>query len=90
LGYSSIIKAFPYEIPSFLPPILVEFASISSKEFNELSKFPSSFDFSLSVRKTFAEFRKMHSDQWHIQQSYFTEDQLSILNDLLVSPSYYA
>jgi proteasome activator subunit 4 len=38
LGYSSIIKAFPYEIPSFLPPILVEFASISNKEFNELSK----------------------------------------------------
>eukprot|EP01080_Neovahlkampfia_damariscottae_P004215 gene4215-7552_t len=78
-GYISIIKAFPYEIPSFLPNILVELSSFSNKkEYIEI------------VRKTFSDFRKNHFDQWHIHKESFSLDQLEKLNDLLISPSYYA
>ncbi|KAL0486457.1 26S proteasome subunit beta-4 [Acrasis kona] len=81
LGLSAIIQAFPYTLPDFLPPLLVLLAQYSSDQGNQIRE---------SVRKTFAEFWKGHGDTWHIQKKKFTEDQLVVLNDLLISPSYYA
>jgi hypothetical protein len=43
-----------------------------------------------TVKKTFAEFFRTHSDSWHILKGRFTEQELSIINQLLVSPNYYA
>jgi len=42
------------------------------------------------VKKTLAEFRRTHQDTWHLDKLAFTDDQLSMLTDLLVSPGYYA
>lgn len=35
-------------------------------------------------------FRRTHYDNWQSDKAKFTDDQLCILADLLVSPSYYA
>jgi proteasome activator subunit 4 len=44
---------------------------------------------SVSVKKMFSEFKRTHQDTWHLTSRGFSEDQLYILNDLLISPSYY-
>jgi proteasome activator subunit 4 len=81
LGLSAIVKAFPYTLPDFLPPLLVLLAQYSNDHVQQIRE---------SVRKTFAEFWKGHGDMWHIQKKKFSEDQLLVLNELLISPSYYA
>jgi proteasome activator subunit 4 len=81
LGLSAIVKAFPYTLPDFLPPLLVLLAQFSNDQVQQIRE---------TVRKTFAEFWKGHGDMWHIQKKKFSEDQLFVLNDLLISPSYYA
>ena len=43
--------------------------------------------FSLSF---FQDFKRTHQDNWAEHKQAFTEDQLAVLTDLLVSPSYYA
>lgn len=80
LGISAIIRAFPYDIPNFMPQILVEFANYSQDE-HQISDV---------VRKTFSEFWRLHGDTWHIEKKKLTEDQLMTLTDQLFSPSYYA
>nr|CAD2189936.1 unnamed protein product [Meloidogyne enterolobii] len=32
---------------------------------------------------------RTHQDEWHEHKLEFTEDQLQILTDLIVSPTYY-
>jgi proteasome activator subunit 4 len=81
LGISALIQAFPYEIPEFLPPILMEFASFSQESDGQIKDV---------VRKTFAEFWKLQGDTWQIEKKKFTEDQLSVIMDQMISPSYYA
>ena len=36
------------------------------------------------------DFKRTHQDNWAEHKQAFTEDQLAVLTDLLVSPSYYA
>ncbi|CAF4873071.1 unnamed protein product, partial [Rotaria sp. Silwood1] len=43
-----------------------------------------------SIKKALSEFRRTHHDSWHEHREKFTEDQLVILADVLISPSYYA
>ncbi|CAF1485880.1 unnamed protein product, partial [Rotaria sordida] len=43
-----------------------------------------------SIKKALSEFRRTHYDSWHEHREKFTEDQLVILADVLISPSYYA
>lgn len=47
-------------------------------------------DLQATVRKTMSEFRRTHHDSWSEHKQKFSDDQLAILADLLVSPSYYA
>lgn len=44
----------------------------------------------MTVKKTLSNFRRTHHDNWHDHKQMFTDDQLVILTDLLVSPTYYA
>jgi proteasome activator subunit 4 len=37
-----------------------------------------------------SEFRRTHHDSWHEHREQFTEDQLCVLADILISHSYYA
>ena len=37
-----------------------------------------------------SEFRRTHHDNWNDHKQKFSDDQLAVMTDLLVSPSYYA
>ncbi|KAI9261229.1 hypothetical protein EDC94DRAFT_122877 [Helicostylum pulchrum] len=81
LGISCLINAFPYEVPEWMPDILCELAECMSDPAAEIQA---------TIRKTFSDFRRTHSDTWHEDMLKFNEDQLSLLSDMLISPSYYA
>ncbi|KAI8379085.1 uncharacterized protein BYT42DRAFT_495617 [Radiomyces spectabilis] len=80
LGLSCLVSAFPYEVPKWMPDVLCQLASCQSDP----------AEIQATIRKTFSDFRRTHSDTWHEDMNQFDEDQLSILNDMLISPSYYA
>ena len=44
----------------------------------------------LTVKKTLATFKRTHLDSWHDHKQKFSDDQLLVLTELLVSPNYYA
>ena len=44
----------------------------------------------MTVKKTLSEFRRTHHDNWQQHRQRFTDDQLLVLTNLLVSPCYYA
>lgn len=74
LGVSSVIKAFPYEVPPFIPAILIE----------SMSKHAASpVPLSTTVRATLADFKRTHADSWETDQKAFTPEQLADLQDLL-------
>ncbi|KAI8644413.1 hypothetical protein BD408DRAFT_340596 [Parasitella parasitica] len=81
LGISCLVSAFPYEVPEWMPVILCQLADCMSDPAAEIQG---------TIRKTFSDFRRTHSDTWHEDMLKFDEDQLSILSDMLISPSYYA
>ncbi|KAJ3111455.1 hypothetical protein HDU96_005688 [Phlyctochytrium bullatum] len=80
LGLSALVLAFPYEVPSWMPDVLVTLASCGA----DLAPV------STTVSKTFAEFKRTHQDTWREDMLMFTEDQKEILSDLLIGASYYA
>ncbi|CAF0736207.1 unnamed protein product [Didymodactylos carnosus] len=80
LGLCAIVLSSPYEIPSYLPEALMLLAE-HSHDPDLIQK---------SIKKTLSEFRRTHHDQWHEHREKFTEDQLVILADVLISPNYYA
>jgi hypothetical protein len=43
-----------------------------------------------TIKDTFQEFKRTHQDNWQEHKLKFTEDQLVVMTDLLVSPNYYA
>ncbi|BGP22448.1 Proteasome activator BLM10 [Rhodotorula toruloides] len=81
LGISSLIKAFPYEVPPFIPSILIECMSKHAASPPPLST---------TVRTTLADFKRTHQDSWETDQKAFTAEQLADLHDLLGHGSYYA
>lgn len=80
LGLCSIILAFPYSIPYWLTDIIVLVC--------ECVNNPSPIQG--TVRSTFLEFKRTHQDTWESDKLLFREDELYVLGDLLISPSYYA
>ena len=80
LGLSSLILAFPYEVPEWMPQILVVLAKCSSDPSPILN----------TIQHTFREFKRTHQDSWEEHSLKFTEDELLIISELLISPGYYA
>jgi len=80
LGLSACILAYPYQVPLWMPEILLRIGDY-------LHEAP---QIVATVKKTLSDFRRTHHDNWHMHRQKFTGDQLSVLTDLLVSPSYYA
>ncbi|KPV77183.1 uncharacterized protein RHOBADRAFT_25084 [Rhodotorula graminis WP1] len=81
LGISSLVKAFPYEVPPFIPSILIECMSKHAASPPPLST---------TVKATLADFKRSHQDSWETDQKAFTPEQLADLHDLLTGSSYYA
>ncbi|ORY39104.1 hypothetical protein BCR33DRAFT_662528, partial [Rhizoclosmatium globosum] len=81
IGLSSLVLAFPYDVPVWMPEVLITLSTCISDQ----------APIAVTVSKTFADFRRTHQDTWKEEgMKAFTEDQLSILSDLLISSSYYA
>lgn len=80
LGLSSFVISSPYSVPEWMPKVLVALS-------NCVNDPP---PISTSVKKLFADFMRTHRDEWQMHKKAFTEDELDIVSELLVSPSYYA
>ncbi|XP_028286764.1 proteasome activator complex subunit 4B [Parambassis ranga] len=80
LGLSACILSSPYDVPDWMPQILMDM----SDHLND----PQPIE--MTVKKTLSEFRRTHHDNWQEHRQCFTDDQLLVLTDLLVSPCYYA
>uniref|UniRef100_A0A3Q2Z487 Proteasome activator complex subunit 4 C-terminal domain-containing protein n=1 Tax=Hippocampus comes TaxID=109280 RepID=A0A3Q2Z487_HIPCM len=80
LGLSACILSSPYDVPKWMPQILMDL----SDHLND----PQPIE--MTVKKTLSEFRRTHHDNWQEHRQRFTDDQLLVLTDLLVSPCYYA
>lgn len=80
LGLSSVITAFPYEIPDWMPSTLAFLANKATGDRGMIS---------LSVKKTLGEFKKTHQDTWMMDQKLFNEDELEALEGVF-SSNYFA
>lgn len=78
-GLSAIVKSHPYTVPDYLPEVLMLLCPYAS------SRPP----VGSTVKKTLSDFKRTHHDCWHEHKERFTDDQLGVLTDLLVSPTYY-
>ncbi|XP_060526500.1 proteasome activator complex subunit 4-like [Cylas formicarius] len=79
LGLCSFISAHPYDVPDYLPGIFADLGS----HLSDPQPIPA------TIRKTMSEFKRTHHENWECHKLKFTEEELSILSDLLVPPSYY-
>ncbi|CAF3727711.1 unnamed protein product [Rotaria sp. Silwood1] len=80
LGLCAIVLASPYDISNYVPDALMLLC--------EHSHDPDLIQ--ESVKKGLLEFHRTHYDSWHEHREKFTDDQLVILTDVLISPNYYA
>jgi proteasome activator subunit 4 len=80
LGLCSVVNAFPYDVPDFMPRILMVLAD----HLHDPQPVPA------TIKKTLSSFKRTHHDNWRDHKLKFTDDQLVELTNLLVSPSYYA
>merc|ERR1719479_572908 len=80
LGLAAFVNAFPYDVPEFLPDILM----VLSDHLHDPQPIP------VTIKKTLQDFKRTHQDNWQDHKLKFSDDQLAVLTDLLVSPSYYA
>ncbi|XP_077865747.1 proteasome activator complex subunit 4-like [Saccoglossus kowalevskii] len=80
LGLSACIQAYPYDVPQWMPQVLMDLG-------NHLHD-PQPIE--MTVKKTLSDFKRTHHDNWQEHKQQFTDDQLVVLTDLLVSPCYYA
>lgn len=80
LGLCSLIESSPYGIAEWMPETLMKLAPFVNDP----------VPIKDTVKRTFAEFRRTHLDTWLFDQKKFTEEQLYAINELLISPTYYA
>lgn len=80
LGLSACILSSPYDVPTWMPQLLMDL----SAHLNDTQPIE------MTVKKTLSNFRRTHHDNWLEHKQQFTDDQLGVLTDLLVSPCYYA
>lgn len=80
LGLSACVLSSPYNVPTWMPGMLMDL----SAHLNDTQPIE------MTVKKTLSDFRRTHYDNWQEHKQKFTDDQLLVLTDLLVSPCYYA
>lgn len=80
LALSACILASPYDVPSFVPDVLMEV----SKHADDPQPIQG------TVKHTLTSFKRTHHDNWQDHKQRFSDDQINSLTELLVSPNYYA
>ncbi|CAF4269061.1 unnamed protein product, partial [Adineta steineri] len=79
LGLCAIVLSSPYDIPIYIPDVLMSLCQ-HSHDPDLIQK---------SIKQCLSEFRRTHHDSWHEHKEQFIEDQLMILTDMLISHNYY-
>nr|UCK81620.1 proteasome activator complex subunit 4 [Arenicola marina] len=80
LGLSACVQAYPYDVPQFIPQVLMDLSD----------HLDDPQPIQMTVKKTLSNFKRTHYDNWQDHKQQFTDDQLVVLTELLVSPNYYA
>ncbi|XP_021936150.1 proteasome activator complex subunit 4B-like isoform X2 [Zootermopsis nevadensis] len=80
LGLCAFINAYPYDVPEFVPDMFL----LLGDHLNDPQPIPS------TIRKTLGDFKRTHHDSWEQHSLKFTEQQLAVLQDLTIPPTYYA
>ncbi|XP_018576290.1 proteasome activator complex subunit 4 [Anoplophora glabripennis] len=79
LGLCAFINSHPYDVPDFLPDVFEQLRP----HLSDPQPIPA------TIRKTLGDFKRTHHDNWETHKLKFTEEELSLLSDLTVPPSYY-
>jgi proteasome activator subunit 4 len=79
LGLAAIVGAHPFDVPSWMPSLLLKLAS----HVNDPTPIKP------TVKEVFSEFWASHQDAWPLTKLVFDPDQLVELQNLLVSSSYF-
>ncbi|KAF5303620.1 hypothetical protein FQA39_LY09867 [Lamprigera yunnana] len=79
LGMCAFVSCHPYDVPEYLSDIFLELG----KHLNDPLPIPS------AIHQTLRDFKRTHHDNWDVHKLKFTEDELAVLSDLTVPPSYY-
>jgi proteasome activator subunit 4 len=75
----SVIRAFPYDMPTFMPSVLSAVVRHSSAP-APIGKI---------VSKTIQDFKRTHQDRWDDVKLFFTAEQLEDLNDAAPTQNYF-
>eukprot|EP00026_Physarum_polycephalum_P000239 Phypoly_transcript_00239.p1 GENE.Phypoly_transcript_00239~~Phypoly_transcript_00239.p1 ORF type:complete len:1800 (+),score=287.16 Phypoly_transcript_00239:113-5512(+) len=81
LGLAAIIGAHPYDLPQWMPDILVALAHQVGGKTSSITD---------TAKKGLMEFWRTHQDTWFEEQHQFTPEQRDALKERLTAPSYYA
>ena len=76
---SALIESFPFTIPIWMPEV-ISFLSRFDRERHPIGS---------AVKKTIAEFKRTHNEQWHILKHQFTSEQLNDIQDVSGLHSYF-
>uniref|UniRef100_A0A5S6QTL5 Proteasome activator complex subunit 4 C-terminal domain-containing protein n=1 Tax=Trichuris muris TaxID=70415 RepID=A0A5S6QTL5_TRIMR len=80
LGLAAIVDSNPYSVPNYLPDVLMALCNQTGDSAQLISS---------TAKSTLLEFKRTHVDSWKEHVQNFTDDQLALLTDILISPSYY-
>lgn len=80
LGMCACIRSCPYDVPDFLPDLLMRLTQ-HAHDPQPIQK---------TVKETMGEFKRTHYDNWLEHKQKFSDDQLVVLTDILISHNYYA
>uniref|UniRef100_A0A6P7GVF6 Proteasome activator complex subunit 4B-like n=1 Tax=Diabrotica virgifera virgifera TaxID=50390 RepID=A0A6P7GVF6_DIAVI len=79
LGLCAFIESHPYDVPDYLPDIFEHLRP----HLSDPQPIPA------TIRKTLGDFKRTHHNNWETHKLKFTEEELCLLSDLTVPPSYY-
>ena len=80
LAYVALMQLAPYDVPAWLPEVVELLAAFG----NEPQPIKA------TVSQAFADFKRTHQDNWASDRNRFTPEQLELISDMLVAPSFYA
>lgn len=80
IGLCAYVNASPYDVVAPVPEIF----EVLGEHLADPLPIPA------TIRKTLGDFKRTHHGNWEIHKLKFTEQQLEVLDDLVIPPSYYA
>lgn len=80
LSLGAVVRSHPYDVPSFLPPILASCALLSRE----------APPVGTAVQKLIADFKGSHHDAWAQHKLAFTEDQMNEISAVGSGATYFA